>query len=296
MRSMLSFLIFFVLAAPAFATDGVLEINQTCAVQTGCFPGDSPGFPLTIAQPGSYMLTGSLTVPDANTTAILVNADYVNLDLAGFEVKGPNACTGTPTVCNVIGSGRGIDAGASTGVTIQNGTVRGMGLDGILSGASSEVSNVSAEENGGTGLAIGAASSVSGCRVVRNATTGLYARSTNVRDNVIEANGGVGMVLDGPALVDGNIVRSNVYGIQANVGSAAFTNNVVTGNVNSGISSFGGDFSSASNNTILSNGCTAAGCSFFSGAIRYTGCNLVQTQPSVFKSCCPNPPNPDVCY
>ena len=34
------------LLAPAVsASDGVLEINQTCALTTGCFDGDSPGFP-----------------------------------------------------------------------------------------------------------------------------------------------------------------------------------------------------------------------------------------------------------
>jgi hypothetical protein len=43
-----------------FASDGQLEINQACAVNTGCFPGDDPGFPVTITQPGSYRLTGNL--------------------------------------------------------------------------------------------------------------------------------------------------------------------------------------------------------------------------------------------
>ena len=36
------------MASPALAVDGVLEINQTCAVLTGCFAGDIPGFPVTI--------------------------------------------------------------------------------------------------------------------------------------------------------------------------------------------------------------------------------------------------------
>ena len=43
-------LLFLVLATPALASDGVLEINQTCAVQTGCFTGDTAGFPVTIWQ------------------------------------------------------------------------------------------------------------------------------------------------------------------------------------------------------------------------------------------------------
>ena len=37
------------LAPAAGAVDGVLEINQACAVHTGCFSGDDPGLPVTIA-------------------------------------------------------------------------------------------------------------------------------------------------------------------------------------------------------------------------------------------------------
>lgn len=32
------------LVSPAFASDGVLEINQTCAAGPGCFAGDTAGF------------------------------------------------------------------------------------------------------------------------------------------------------------------------------------------------------------------------------------------------------------
>ena len=39
------------LATPALATDGVLEINQSCAA-VGCFPGDEARLPVTITQPG----------------------------------------------------------------------------------------------------------------------------------------------------------------------------------------------------------------------------------------------------
>jgi len=36
---------------PALASGGVLEINQSCAVNTGCFTGDSAGFPVEIKNP-----------------------------------------------------------------------------------------------------------------------------------------------------------------------------------------------------------------------------------------------------
>ena len=37
MRLKLVLLLSLALGGPAFATDGILEINQTCAVETGCF-------------------------------------------------------------------------------------------------------------------------------------------------------------------------------------------------------------------------------------------------------------------
>ena len=40
-------------ALAAHADQGSLEINQLC-VASGCFAGDSPGFPVEITQPGSY--------------------------------------------------------------------------------------------------------------------------------------------------------------------------------------------------------------------------------------------------
>lgn len=55
-------------------------------------PGDSAGFPVTISLPGSYRLSGNLTVPDADTDAILITADNITLDLNGFTIAGPTIC------------------------------------------------------------------------------------------------------------------------------------------------------------------------------------------------------------
>ncbi len=37
-------LLLLALAGPALATDGVAEINHTCAAQTGCFSADTAGY------------------------------------------------------------------------------------------------------------------------------------------------------------------------------------------------------------------------------------------------------------
>ena len=60
----------FVLCIPAlWAADGVIEINQADVEANG-------GFPYVISEPGSYMLTGNLSVPDENTSAIEVQAVF----------------------------------------------------------------------------------------------------------------------------------------------------------------------------------------------------------------------------
>jgi hypothetical protein len=132
----------------AFAVDGVILISQTTALLGNVTPGDTPGFPVTISQPGSYRLSSNLTVPDANTTAIQVTSTNVTIDLNGFSIIGPVVCTGEPvTSCNPSGaSGVGIVTSSNTTVTVTNGTVQGMGVGLSFSGPS-RVERVSAVQN-----------------------------------------------------------------------------------------------------------------------------------------------------
>ena len=46
------------LAGPLYAVEGVIDINQARALAGGVTPGDTPGFPVTVSQSGSYRLTG----------------------------------------------------------------------------------------------------------------------------------------------------------------------------------------------------------------------------------------------
>src|SRR3977135_1627429 len=87
------------ISSSLYAVDGVVLIDQNRALAGNVTPGDAPGFPVTISQSGSYRLSGNITVPDLNTTAIHITADYVTLDLNGFSINGPAVCTGSPTVC-----------------------------------------------------------------------------------------------------------------------------------------------------------------------------------------------------
>ena len=98
MRLILTVVLLLVLAGPTLAVDGVLEINQTCAVQTGCFAGDTAGWPVTITEGGSYRLTSNLIVPDKTTGAILVSTSSVSIDLNGFEIVRSD-CVGATENC-----------------------------------------------------------------------------------------------------------------------------------------------------------------------------------------------------
>lgn len=90
-----------------YGVDGVVLINQANALAGNVTPGDTAGFPVTISQPGSYRLSGNLTVPDANTNAIEIASNNVSIDLNGFSIIGPTVCNSIG-VCTNTGKGIGI--------------------------------------------------------------------------------------------------------------------------------------------------------------------------------------------
>lgn len=107
----------------------------TCAASSGPIPISQPKqFPITITQPGSYQLSGNLTVPDVDTTAIEIASDNVTIDLNGFSIIGPFVCSDSS--CATPGSGYGIATAALqtnySNITVRNGAIQGMGKAGIF--------------------------------------------------------------------------------------------------------------------------------------------------------------------
>ena len=257
---------------PAFAVDGVVLINQSQALAGNVTPGDTPGFPVTLSQAGSYRLTGDLIVPDANTTAIRITADHVTLDLNGFAIVGPTVCTSSPANCPPIAQGIGIQADngptadGPRGTKILNGTVRGMGSTGIfITGAGSVVERVVVDSNGGGGVA----GSVIESSATRNGTFGILA--TIVRDCYVTDNHDIGIQLDGiGGVATGNIASFNgSHGILSPNGTVS--GNTAVRNAAFGISATcpssiaGNTFVSNSGGTINTSG---AGCVLFNNATR----------------------------
>src|SRR4030095_16779413 len=134
--------------SPAQAGDGALEISQTC-VATGCFPGDTAGFPVQTSSDARYVLTSSLVLPNANTDGVVV-ASGATLDLNGFAIVGPYQCTGTPPVCTGTGNGFGVVLNA--GATLRNGAVRGMKIGVDVIGRLVTVEHVLIEGNDDQGV------------------------------------------------------------------------------------------------------------------------------------------------
>ena len=125
------------LPACAFAVDGVVLINQSTVMAAG-------GFPFVISNPGSYKLSGNLSVPAAKT-AILITTSNVSLDLNGFNV----ASLGPFTVpFNTPPSGVQI-LGTVSNISIRNGTLVGWdpAIDGTLGGQLVTVEDVNIEAN-----------------------------------------------------------------------------------------------------------------------------------------------------
>ncbi|MFK7894765.1 MAG: hypothetical protein AB8G23_02955 [Myxococcota bacterium] len=201
-------------ATSAEASQGAVEINQTCAVATGCFAGDSPGFPVTLTEGGSYVLTGSLTLSGQGspTSMIQISANDVTLDLGGFAIHCAGSGGGT---CS--GATDGI-SGAGSGITVRNGIVRGMPGDGvIIAGSQLRGVGLQAIGNGGAGLSLGDGSILG---------QGLYA-GILVERSIASGNGGVGIAVGRESLVRGCVSRGNagrgLSGTASPIGGFAFS-------------------------------------------------------------------------
>ncbi len=222
--------------APALAVDGQVAITQAKAMAGGVTPGDAPGFPVSINLPGSYVLSSGLTVPDANTTAIEINADHVTIDLNGFAILGPTDCSGKPLECANTGNGSGIiTPGIHFNITIRNGTIEGMGHRGVyLQGGAHLVEYLHVRSNGNNGLGVDPSEGQSGSviqhnTVQRNGGFGITVYSGIVADNTINLNRGFGIYLAEGTVLH-NVVAGNDQGALFLEPSVIYIGNVMNWN------------------------------------------------------------------
>lgn len=194
------------LCGTATADDGQIEINQLC-VSTGCFAGDYPGgFPIEINNPGSYVLTSDLVVPEGDS-GIRVFADNVRLDLAGHTVSGPVSCTGDGPKCTPATTGFGITGGAE-GLAVINGVVKGFGNNCLgFSGEGLLLRDLTVSNCQNDGINSVAAGIVESVLVFNNGGIGAFLEpDIIVRDSVFKNNGARGIWL---GICSGNLLLSN---------------------------------------------------------------------------------------
>jgi hypothetical protein len=184
------------LCNPAWAQ---VAINQTVAQNGNVTPGDAPGFPVTITQPGSYRLTSNLAVP-ASTDGIVIESDHVHLDLNGFTIAGG-------------GSGRGVRA-TSYNATIRNGVVTSFQRGIATFGAGTLIENMHVSENANSGIEAGEGTIVRGSMVHSNGGWGIYAAGTSVVTGNTTFNNklaGIFAQFD-PCVIVGNASRDGISG------------------------------------------------------------------------------------
>jgi hypothetical protein len=234
------FALFVILAlsqpATLFGVDGVVLIDQNKAMAGNVTPGDTPGFPVTISQPGSYRLDSNLTVPDANTTAVQITASNVTLDLNGFSIVGITKCNyvilhipGPFSFSCAPGGGSGVGVEGSkadlSGIKIMNGTIQGMGSDGVmLYGDAITIEKVSAVSNGGNGFHLVAFNfafqsnyvhNLSDSVASRNQLNGANVDSGTAMRNSFVLNGGDGLLINFGSVIDNQFWGNQRYGLEA---------------------------------------------------------------------------------
>lgn len=164
------------MVSSAHAADGRIEINQACATTTGCFPGDDPGFPITLDDTSgrNFILTSDIRVPSDTDGFVLSATVNLTFDLNGFTVFGPATCT--QSNCP-LGTGAGFRGALSVAfarhTTVRNGTVRGFAGDCVQLLLAARVAELEVTECGGSGISVSSTSLVTHNRVSQTGKEGI---------------------------------------------------------------------------------------------------------------------------
>lgn len=194
-------------ASHAFA-EGQLEINAACAA-AGCFPGDAPGLPITLSEPGSYRLTSSINLSDTNDIGIQITADHVDLDLAGFKIAGTNL-----TATGALFAGTLIVGPFANHAKVRNGFVLNAGRDGIALGDDALVEDVIVSGSKRDGIILGDRSVVRFCIVEDNDDDNLVAtENSHIDRNLVRGAGDNNIVVS-----EGSFVTKNLSSQAENFG------------------------------------------------------------------------------
>lgn len=283
---LISFFGLLFIAANALAVDGVIEISQAGAEAGGITPDDDPGFPVTVSEEGSYVLTSNLEVP-ADSDGIHITSPQVTLDLNGFTISGQGGERGTGVYAFTP------SLMAVNQITVRNGEVCGMGEEGIEVGSNSCIEGIRAIRNDGNGIKADSSCRITGNIANYNGITGITVdEQCTIDENIAEANGSHGIAFSNSTVTCNNAIRNEENGIngggviQGNVArrnggrgirglvSSIITENKVAKNQGGGISA--GDGSTVTNNTAWDNAKIRTGGIYFVAALGTgDGCKII---------------------
>jgi parallel beta-helix repeat protein len=186
----------------AVAVDGVILIDQNRAMAGGVTPGDAPGFPVELNIPGSYRLSGNLTVGTGASAGIKINSGNVTIDLNGFSIIG----AGTINAPDI-----GIDAKGIAGVTVINGNIFNASVEGIVLGDFAKVENLRVTSTvQHEGIVVGDNSIVHGNIAYGNKEQGIFAGNNSlITGNTANHNGNDGITTFSGSTVSGNTANDN---------------------------------------------------------------------------------------
>jgi hypothetical protein len=247
---------FLSLAGIAAARNPVV-ITQEGALRGGVSGAcDTPGFPITICEPGSYILESNLTVPE-NVDGIDIAVADVSIDLNGFTLKGPVTCTGVGAMLSCSNSERGGNGIATVGqfaignTTVRNGTVRGFGQQGInLIAPGNIVDGVNASENRSIGIFVWYGT-VSNSTSSRNGA-GFVCQAGQLKHNTAYGNAQTGILLTRCSATDNATNYNGQYGLSG-------FHSIVSGN-ESDSNGVGDFFNTVGLVSVGNNSCSGAGC------------------------------------
>lgn len=183
--------------------------------------------PLVISEPGSYILVETLTVSAPAVTAILVDADNVTIDLAGFQIVGPGKGSG---------SGLGIDTTIRSNVVVKNGTVSSFGSVCVhLPGSNNRAQQLTVRSCGGDGIFVGRGSMVTQCQIEGSFSGVNTDDGSVVSHNTLYSIDNIGIFTSGDAPgpaggveVVHNNVRLAAIGIRVKGSGSRIDNNAVS--------------------------------------------------------------------
>jgi hypothetical protein len=235
-------------AGPVAGTHKTLtEVEPRIAINATNTPGDADSL-FKITQPGSYYLTGNVSIPAAST-GIEIVADDVTVDLNGFALIGQSgAVSGVRS--SVSGTGvvvrHGLISGTQTGVAltfsaaarVEDVTVHDVSSTGIAGGIQATIRDCTVRVAGATGISASTNSIVESCNVSAATSNGISVSAQSVITGCTSSGcGGSGFTFSTGSVLSHCVATANTgVGFNgAGVGSAcAVTECVARDNLGNG--------------------------------------------------------------